>query len=174
MTACSPTPEPLPNMPSMEPSPTVSPKTFSVPTFNLESLSRQQRIGFEKAFPAKARKAFEEADVISIRGRLTDTDKVLISSVFEKRALLDAIYWDVANSKRKLGPNEAAAACKESGPSITNSKDWPESYSLTISYNCGWFDLNSQSVSASTLFQGRNGYSKPLIADLLRRGNGPK
>lgn len=150
------------------------PQTSSIPTFKIESLSEYQRKGFEEGFPTDARRAFENSDAISIYGNTMDKQPpVLVKLASEKRALLDSLYWDLANSIRPLGPNEARVACKETGPRITTSQPWPDTVSIAISYGCGYFDLYTQKGNASTLFHSRDGLSRPLIRDLFRRENRP-
>lgn len=153
---------------------TNKPQTSSIPAFNFASLSEYQRKGFEQAFPPDARRAFENAEEISILGENSDKEQpVVLKLASEKRALIDSLYWDLADSIKPLGPGEARLACKEMGPRITTSQAWPDTVSIAISYSCGYFDLYSQQGNVSTLFRARDGLSRPLIRDLFRRENRP-
>jgi len=173
--ACSKTIEPPPNVEApIVSAPTISIPTISVPAFKLESLSQEQRKAFEKAFPSDARKAFEDSEVILIYGkRMGNEPPVVLKSASERRAFLDSIYWDLANSIRPKIPNTAAPACKESGPMISSSKPSPDAFSIVISYTCGYFDLSSPKGFISSHFSARSGLSRPLIRDLFRRENRP-
>jgi len=174
-TACSKPTEMPPNAeaPIFSAPATVAPIP-SVPAFRLESLSKEQRKGFEKAFPLEARLAFEDANIISITGNIQSNGNAInISSSSEKRVLLDSLYIDLAKSIRPMGPDETSVGCKEMGPVISNSKPWPDTVTISISYTCGWFDLRSQNLKVSTLFRSRSGLSRPLIRDLFRRENRP-
>lgn len=81
--ACTATPEPQAAAHTLE---------YSIPPFEFESLNEQEKADFDIAFPADARLAFENAEVISILSKLGDKKPIQITLAKEKRSLLDALY----------------------------------------------------------------------------------
>jgi len=143
----------------------------TVPVFRFDDLGPANKKDFEKAFPTDVREVFDNAIELRVSSGRAGED-VAVTDPSEKRMILDALYWDLANSYPRASP-ETAVACKETGPIISttyrdeNLMEWK--YSIRPSYFCGWFDVGAKGKNYSTLFRSKNVISNSLILELLRR-----
>lgn len=159
--------EPVPT-----PEPIVEIALEAVPEFRIDSMKASDRKEFEKTLPTDVREAFDSAATLQLQLDAGESDSIMIEEPRDKRALLDALYWDLAKSI-PTDPNVSAVACKESGPAVSfrfedeNLLVW--NYMIKPSYNCGWYDVIAGKRSYSRLLTVKESISRRIISQLIQQ-----
>lgn len=140
-----------------------------VPAFRFEDLGPANKKDFETAFPSTIREVFNKASELHISTGKAG-EEIIVTEPSERQMVLDALYWDLANSYPRDPPG-TGVACKELGPIIStaylddNLLEWK--YFIRPSYFCGWFDVSAQGKNHSTLFRSKNFISNKVISGLF-------
>ena len=137
-----------------------------VPDFSFYSLKPKTRREFEKILPKTVREFLDSSVELEVTVR---NKKIRIQSKEPRKQLLDAVYWDVANTledKRKYD----AVACLERDYSVSSlghdEYHLIKRVSITMSYHCGHIVLSGDLGNGTFRLSMKD--SKPIFDRIIQ------